>query len=67
MHSRCFPVGGRNGKKLKNAVSLVEEVIRDLYEDIYSTERMQFENCAFDGEALGMLSLARKLIEERIK
>jgi len=69
MASGYFPLNREeeNGRKLVNAMKLIEEVKENYYEDIYSGSDGQFDNAASDGGSLALLGLARTLINNELE
>ncbi len=65
MGSGCFPI---KSKQLKEAARLIDEVVNNYYNDVYSGESgcMQYDNTASDGGSLALLNLASKLIKGEI-
>ena len=69
MGSGRFPLDRSGWKRLLEAARLIDEVMNEVYDDIYSGESggMQFDNAARDGGYLATLSLAQRLITEAVK
>lgn len=68
MASGYFPLdeSQESGKKLLEAVRLIEEVIENFYDNIYSGADGQFDNAASDGGSLALLSLAIGIIKREV-
>lgn len=70
MGSGSFPLrrGDTGHDKLTRAAGLLDEVIKEWAYEVYSGDSggSQYDNAANDGEALGMLRLAARLIREQV-
>ena len=71
MGSCLFPIWDESpeGEKLIRAADLIKEVTDELRENVYSGESggMQFDNSAWDGGSMAMLSLAYRLIMTEVQ
>ena len=69
MASGYFPLcrEEENGKKLIDAMRLIQEVKDYFCEDIYSGSGGQFDNAASDGGSLALLGLAKRLINDELE
>ena len=68
MGSGYFPLNKKDvaGGKLLKAKNLIDEVIRDYYEDIYSGIDGQYDNAASDGGSLALLGLCIEILEKEV-
>jgi hypothetical protein len=69
MGSGYFPLdrNTESGKKLLEAMRLIEEVKENFYDEVYSGSDGQFDNAARDGGFLALLGLAKRLIREELE
>ena len=70
MGSGVFPVRSQSeeGKKLCQAIVLIEQVLNLLEPDILdgSSGGNQFDNAAYDGGSLARLELAKRILSEEV-
>jgi len=69
MSSGYFPLAKEReaGQKLTQAIKLIQEVIDQFWESVYSGEDGQFDNSGWDGGELALLVMARGILEKRIE
>ena len=65
---RYFPLHKRDPSKTKllRAAKLIDEVITKPDEKVYSGSKGQFGATASDGQSLGMLELAARLLRDEV-
>lgn len=64
MSGRNFPVVDA---RLTEAAKLIDAVIDDYWDDVYSGDDGQYDNSASDGGSLALLGLARSLIQKETR